>query len=170
MLLAIRKKECRLVCIRFDHSTSPGLQCCWVPFVSFFFILFLKKWTSALMPIRRGRGVLWSTNAAVAAVASCCCVVMNLCYQVSHCPFCVASSTALLKLVMLLKNHISAAIRDKYEEAARWLLYTYPSYIFSLSAGHMGSCSSTSLFFCSSTGGLEFANFDNRSAVLHRVS
>ena len=39
-----------------------------------------------------------------------------------------------------------------------------------LSAGHMGSCSSTSLFFCSSTGGLEFANFDNRSAVLHRVS
>ena len=109
------------------------------------------------MPIRLGRGVLWSTNAAVAAVASCCCVVMNLCYQVSHGPFCVASSTALLKLVMLLKNHISAAIRDKYEEAARWLLYTYPSYIFSLSAGHMGSCSSTSLFFCSSTGGLESA-------------
>ena len=122
------------------------------------------------MPIRLGRGMLWSTNAAVAAVASCCCVVMNLCYQVSHGPFCVASSTALLKLVMLLKNHISAAIRDKYEEAARWLLYTYPSYIFSLSAGHMGSCSSTSLFFCSSTGGLEFANFDNRGEVLHRVS
>ena len=39
-----------------------------------------------------------------------------------------------------------------------------------LSAGHMGSCSSTSLFFCSSTGGLEFANFDNRGEVLHRVS
>ena len=39
-----------------------------------------------------------------------------------------------------------------------------------LSAGHMGSCSSTSLFFCSSTGGLEFAILDNRSAVLHRVS
>jgi hypothetical protein len=121
------------------------------------------------MPIRRGRGMLWSTNAAVAAVASCCCVVMNLCYQVSHGPFCVASSTELLKLVMLLKNHISAAIRDKYEEAARWLLYTYPSYIFSLSAGHMGSCSSTSLFFCSSTGGLEFANFDNRSASAPRI-
>ena len=83
------------------------------------------------MPIRRGRGVLWSTNAAVAAVASCCCVVMNLCYQVSHCPFCVASSTALRNLVMLLKNHISAAIKDKYEEAARWLLYTYLSYILS---------------------------------------
>ena len=39
-----------------------------------------------------------------------------------------------------------------------------------LSAGHMGSCSSTYLFFCSSTGGLEFANFDNRGEVLHRVS
>ena len=83
------------------------------------------------MPIRLGRGVLWSTNAAVAAVASCCCVVMNLCYQVSHGHFCVASSTALRNLVMLLKNHISAAIKDKYEEAARWLLYTYPSYILS---------------------------------------
>jgi hypothetical protein len=89
------------------------------------------------MPIRLGRGVLWSTNAAVAAVASCCwpesccCVVMNLCYQVSHGPFCVASSTAFRNLVMLLKNHISAAIKDKYEEAARWLLYTYLSYILS---------------------------------------
>ena len=30
-----------------------------------------------------------------------------------------------------------------------------------LSAGHMGSCSSTSLFFCSSTGGLEVAILDN---------
>ena len=39
-----------------------------------------------------------------------------------------------------------------------------------LSAGYMGSCSSTSLFFCSSTGGLEVAILDNRSAVLHRVS
>ena len=83
------------------------------------------------MPIRLGRGVLWSTNAAVAAVASCCCVVMNLCYQVSHDPFSVASSTALRNLVMLLKNHISAAIKDKYEEAARWLLYIYLSYILS---------------------------------------
>ena len=83
------------------------------------------------MPIRLGRGVLWSTNAAVAAVASCCCVVINLCYQVSHGPFCVASSTALRNLVMLLKNHISAAIKDKYEEAARWLLYIYLSYIVS---------------------------------------
>ena len=83
------------------------------------------------MPIRLGRGVLWSTNAAVAAVASCCCVVINLCYQVSHGPFCVASSTALRNLVMLLKNHISAAIKDKYEEVARWLLYTYLSYILS---------------------------------------
>ena len=79
------------------------------------------------MPMRLGRGVLWSTNAAVAAVASCCCVVMNLYYQVSHGPFCVASSTALRNLVMLLKNHISAAIKDKYEEAARWLLYIYLS-------------------------------------------
>ena len=79
------------------------------------------------MPMRLGRGVLWSTKAAVAAVASCCCVVMNLYYQVSHGPFCVASSTALRNLVMLLKNHISAAIKDKYEEAARWLLYIYLS-------------------------------------------
>ena len=39
-----------------------------------------------------------------------------------------------------------------------------------LSAGHMGSCSSASLSFCSSTGELEFANFDNRGEVLHRVS
>ena len=84
------------------------------------------------MPIRLERGVLWSTNAAVAAVASCCCVVINLCYQVSHGPFCVASSTALRNLVMLLKNHISAAIKEKYEEAARWLLYIlYLSYILS---------------------------------------
>ena len=83
------------------------------------------------MPIRLGRGLLWSTNAAVAAVASCCYVVMNRCYQVSHGPFCVASSTALRNLVMLLKNHISEAIKDKYEEAARWLIYTHLSYILS---------------------------------------
>ena len=160
-----------VVSFAFDSTTVP-VQGSNDGFLSCRSLSFFKK---NIMDVCPDANTPWEggplvDKPAVAAVASCCCVVMNLCYQVSHGPFCVASSTALLKLVMLLKNHISAAIRDKYEEAARWLLYTYPSYIFSLSAGHMGSCSSTSLFFCSSTGGLEFANFDNRSAVLHRVS
>jgi hypothetical protein len=38
---------------------------------------------------------------------------VNLCYQVSHGLFGVASSTALRKMVILLKEHISVAIKDK---------------------------------------------------------
>ena len=79
----------------------------------------------------------WEGGALVDKRCCCRCGVVLLCSDEPVLPGIAWSflrrfvDSALRKMEMLLKDHIIAAIKDRYEEAAQWLLYTYFSYILS---------------------------------------